>query len=716
MATDTHGQHNRLQANAVKEAVAMGFTDAVAAHAAAATRARLKALRVAGVIGIACTITSGAALGGPPALAADPRAVAASTLPGDDFYGYANRAWLQTTALPEGRTRYDTTAGLRDQATQRIRGLVEDAATRPGSARERRIGDYYAAWLDEAGIEARGLRPLAGDLAAIGAIGDRRALSAWLGQTTRLDDGTNTATDGLFGVWIHQDFHDSAHNVPHLVQGGLGLPDRESYADPAQAAAREAYRAHVAAVLTLAGFDQADVRAARVLALETAIAATHASRADTDDVFKTDNPWRRADFAARAPGMDWTAWFKAARLERQPMVNVWQPSAVTGTAALVGSQPIEAWRDYLAFHLVEHYAPALPRAFRDEDGAFQGRLAGQPPAAPDRARQAIDATTAAMGEDIGQLYVARYYSPRAKAAAQAMAENLRAAFRPRIERLTWMSPAMRRMALAKLAAVKVGVGYPDVWTDFSGLAVSRDDALGNLRRAEAFAYAHELAKLGRPADPGQWQGLLPQWPGALINFSPNSLQFSAGILQPPYFDAEGDAASNYGSAGAGMAHEISHSFDELGSLYDAEGRLVRWWTPQDLAAYRAAAAPLAEQYAAYCPQPGLCVNGQLVLGESIADLAGLVVAHDAYILSLHGRPDVVKDGLSGEQRFFLAFARRWRRVQTDAALRQQIGGDTHAPGEYRAANVRNLEAWVRAFDVQPGQRLYLPPEKRSAIW
>lgn len=646
-------------------------------------------------------VCAAALLWGAPTLAAAQAQQAVG--PGDDFYGYANGDWLRTTTLPEGRAAYDTTATLRDEALRRIRALVEEAAAVPASDRARRVGDYYASWMDLDGVEMKGLQPLAGELAAIAAIGDRHALSAYLGGALRLDDGTNTQTDGLFGVWIHQGFHDGDRNMPHLVQGGLGLADRDAYGDgPEAAEAQAAYRTHVAAMLTAAGFDQAEARAGRVLALETAIAATHASRADTDDVFKTDNPWRRADFATKAPGMDWAAWFEAAGLDRQDEFNVWQPSAFVGTAALIGSQPIEAWRDYLAFHLIEHYRGALPAAFGG--------------VAPDRSKQAIDATTVAMGQDIGQLYVARWFPPQTKASAEAMVANIRTAFRARIAGLDWMSPAARQMSLAKLETLKVGVGYPDVWIDYSGLEVRRDDALGNMRRAEAFNYRRELAKLTQPVDPGEWSLVVPQWPGAVLNFSPNSMQFSAGLLQPPYFDAAGDAASNYGSAGAGIAHEISHTFDDLGSLYDEQGRLARWWTPDDAARTQAAAAGLAAQLDADCPQPGLCVNGRQVLRESVADLAGVLAAHDAYVLSLRGEPDMVKDGLTGDQRFYLAFARRWRRLQTDAALRQQIATDTHLPGQYRADTVRNLDDWVRAFDVKPGDRLWLEPEARTPIW
>ncbi|HXC55064.1 MAG TPA: M13 family metallopeptidase [Rhizomicrobium sp.] len=629
--------------------------------------------------------------------------------PGDDFYRFANGPWLKATTIPAGRSSYDTSAMLRDENARRVRELVQgaaDAVPAGGNPVERalaqKIGDYYASQMDAAAIQAKGLAPLSDELAAIAAITDRDTLSAYLGSTLRLDDGSDTQDDNVFGVWIHQGFHDPDRYVPHLVQGGLGLADREDYfaSAPEKAELRSTYRAHIAAVFKLAGFADPDARAARVLDLETALARSHASRADTDDVFKTDNAWRRADFDAKAPGMNWDAYFKAAGLDRQLDFVVWQPSAVTGTAASVAGQPIQAWQDYLVFHLIAHYAAVLPQGFGAD--------------APDRAGQAIADTTAVLGEAIGRLYVARYFPPEAKAAAVVMAENIRAAWRARLVHLAWMSPGTRAKALAKLAALKIGVGYGDTWTDYSALAVIRGDAFGNMRRAEAFLYRHDLAKLAQPVDPAEWS-LLPQVVGAVINFSPNSLQFSAGLLQPPYFDFAGDAASNYGSAAAGMAHEIGHSFDELGNIYDAGGRLGQWWTAQDLARYRAAAAPLSAQYDAYCPQAGFCVRGKQVLSESIGDLVGLQVAHAAYLLALNGRPDAVKNGMTGERRFFLAFARRWRRVQSDAALRQQIAGDSHPPGEYRSDTVRNVDAWYRAYDVKPGDKLYLAPKNRIRI-
>jgi endothelin-converting enzyme/putative endopeptidase len=321
----------------------------------------------------------------------------------------------------------------------------------------------------------------------------------------------------------------------------------------------------------------------------------------------------------------------------------------------------------------------------------------------------------AMGQAVGRLYTRQYFPSAAKAKAQAMVSDLITAYRARILNLTWMSSVTREKALAKLAALTIGVGYPDTWIDYSTLDVARDDALGNMRRAEAFNRLRNLAQLKQPADPAQWR-IDPQIVGAVIMFTPNSEFFAAGILQPPYFDSNGDAASNYGSAGAGIAHEISHSFDELGNIYDDQGRLGNWWNAEDLAGYHTAAAKLVAQFDGYCPLSDLCVNGKQVLSENIADLAGLQVAHDAYILSLKGKTDVVTGGLSGEQRFFVAFAQRWRRLQSDAALRRQIKTDIHAPGEYRSDTVRNVEAWYKAFQVAPADKLYLKPEDRVRIW
>ena len=643
-----------------------------------------------------------------------------SIKPGDDFYRYANGGWLKTAVIPPGQSSYGTSAMLKENTSQRVHDLIQDAAatqSAKGSVTQK-VGDYYASFMDESGIEAKGLAPLAAEMAAISAIKNKASLSAYLGTTLNTEvDGLTANTDHVFGVWVNQSFTDSKHYVFHLLQGGLGMPDRDAYIDPSpkMSALRAQYQAHIAAILRLAKVADPEGRAARILALEIGIAQSHAPDADAADVFKQNNPWKRADFPLKAPGMDWNAYFKSAGVAGQSEFIVWQPSAVTGTAALVGSEDIELWKDYLRFHLIEHYANVLPRAVAAEDFAFYGKLLSRADQPPERSQAAIAATNGALGQAVGQLYTQRYFPPAAKAKAQAMVGDLITAYRVRIANLTWMSPPTKKKALAKLAALKIGIGYPDHWIDYSTLDVVRGDAFGNMRRAEAFNRSLNLAKLKGPADPDEWR-IDAQTVAAVIMFTPNTETFAAGLLQPPYFDSQGDAASNYGSAGAGIAHEISHSFDELGNLYDDQGRLGNWWTAEDLANYHAAAAKLDTQFDKYCPLEKRCVNGKQVLGENIADLAGLLVAHDAYLLSLKGKSDVVIDGLSGEQRFFLAFSQRWRKLQGDEALRRQLATDTHPPGEYRSDTVRNVEAWYKAYAITPNDKLYLKPEDRVSIW
>jgi len=643
-----------------------------------------------------------------------------SIKPGDDFYHYANGGWQKTAAIPAGQSSFDNRAILVARTSQRVREVIQEAAAaRPATGSvAQKVGDYYASFVDQRGIEAKGMAPLDEEMSAIAAIRDKGTLSAYLGATLNTEvDGLTGNADHIFGAWVNQSFTDSAHYVFHLLQGGLGMPDRDDYLDQSakMAALRGQYQAHIAAMLKLAGVADSEGKAARVLALEIRIAQAHAPDSDAADVFKQNNPWKRAEFATKAPGMDWGAYFKAAGAAEEAEFVVWQPSAVTGTAALVGSEEIEVWKDYLRFHLMEHYASVLPKAVAAEHFAFYGAILAGAQQMPERSEDAIGATNAALGQAVGKLYTERYFPPEAKARAQAMVADLIAAYRARIPKLTWMSAETKEKALAKLAALRVDVGYPDQWIDYSTLAIVRGDAFGNMRRAEAFNRAYSLAKLKRPADPDEWR-IDPQILGAVILFSPNTETFSAGILQPPYFDPEGDTASNYGSAGAGMAHEISHSFDELGNIYDAQGRLGKWWSEEDATRYHAAAAKLVAQFSGYCPFSDLCVNGERVLTENIADLTGLVIAHDAYVLSLKGKEDVVIHGLSGEQRFFLAFAQRWRRVQREDAARRQMKTDTHSPGEYRSDTVRNVDAWYKPFDVKPEDKLYLKPEERAGIW
>jgi putative endopeptidase len=660
------------------------------------------------------------AAGIPVAREADSQDMDRSIKPGDDFYGYANGGWVKKVAIPAGQAGYDTRALLIQRTSQRVRDLVHEAAaggTAKGSAAQK-VGDYYASFMDVEAIEAKGLAPLAKDMAAIAAITNTASLSAYLGTTLNSEvDGLTANSDHLFAVWVNQGFEDSKRCMFHLQQGGLGLPDRDAYSDPSPkgVALRAKYQTHIAAILALAGISGSETKAARILSLESRIAQAHAPDADAADVFKQNNPWKRADFDRKAPGMDWRAYFTAAGVDGQPEFVVWQPSAVTGVSTLVGSEDVDLWKDYLRFHLVEHYAAVLPKAVVAEDFAFYGATLSGLAQMPDRATGAIAATNAAVGQAVSQLYTRRYFPAAAKAKAQAMVADLITAYRARLSHLTWMSPATKKKALDKLAAFRIGIGYPDTWIDYATLDVVRGDAFGNLARAEAFNRTRNLAKLRQPADPDEWR-IDPHTVSAVILFSPNTETFAAGLFQPPFFDSDGDAASNYGSAGAGIAHEITHSFDELGNIYDDQGRLSRWWTAEDLSNYHAASAKLAAQLDTYCPLPDLCVNGKQVLTETIADLVGLQVAHDAYVLSLKGKTDVVIDGVSGEQRFFLAFAQRWRRTQTEAALRRQIATDTHTPGIFRSDTVRNVDAWYTAYAIAPGDKLYLKPGDRVSIW
>jgi putative endopeptidase len=643
-----------------------------------------------------------------------------SVKPGQDFYRYANGGWLKTASIPTGQSSLDIRAILAKRNAERVRDLIRDAAATHPSAGTitQKVGDYYSSFVDQNAIDAKGLTPLADSLSRITTISDKTALSAYLGTTLGSEiEGLTSNSDHIFGIWINQGFEDASHNLPHIWQGGLGMPSRDDYLNPSaqNEGLRSQYGVHIATVLKFAGITNGGSRAKAVLSLEVRIAQAFSPDSDAADVFKQNNPWKRADFDIKAPGLDWNAYFRSAGLQDQENFIVWQPTALTSISALVQSESLDTWKDYLRVHLLDHYARVLPKEVSAEHFAFYGTILAKEQGTPDRGKQAVAATNGALGQAVGQLYTQHYFRPQAKAKAQAMACDLITAYRARIPRLVWMSAETKQKALAKLGALQVIVGYPDAWIDYSSLEIVRGDAFGNMQRAEAFYRRWDLARLKQPVNPIDWP-ISPQQPGAVIMFSPNAEFFTASILQPPYFDADGDSASNYGSAGAAMAHEISHSFDELGNIYDAQGRLGDWWTAEDRAKYREAGAKLAAQFDAYCPFADLCVNGKQALTENIADLTGLLIAYDAYILSLRGKPDGVIGGLTGEQRFFLAFAQRWRKLQDEAALRRQVQTDTHAPGEYRSDTVRNVAQWYDAFKVAPDDKLYLQPADRIRIW
>jgi len=644
-------------------------------------------------------------------------------LPGDDFFRFANGGWLKATEIPPDRSSYGVWSILIEQAQQRTRDLLAGAAAGKAAAGsdERKLGDYYASYLDDQAIDARGAAPLAEPLAAIAAIADRRALSAWLGQTIRADvdplNNTNFQTDHIFGVWISQDLDDPARYAPYLLQGGLGMPDRDYYLDasPRMDKIRTAYRDYIVTMLKLAGVAGPDAKAVRVLALERRIAAAHWTRTASADVLKANNHWKREEFERRAPGIDWAAFFDAAKLQAAPAFIVWQPSAVTGISALAGAEPLDSWRDYLTFHAVDHHAGVLPRAFAEARFAFYGTTLSGTPQMPDRWKRAVDSTNAALPEAVGKVYVQRYFPPEAKAQVQELVTKLVAAFDRRIDNLAWMAPKTKASAKAKLASLKVGIGYPDAWRDYSALEIVRGDAFGNASRAERFDYEANLAKLGRPMDRAEWS-IAPQTVNALNLPAQNALNFPAAILQPPFFDPAAGPAVTYGAIGTIIGHEISHSFDDQGSQFDASGRLVNWWTPDDVAHFKEASARLVAQYNDYRPFPDLHVNGQLTLSENIADVAGLSAAYDAYRIVSGSQAMPVAQGFTGDQRFFISFGQTWRNKAREEMARQWTVTDGHALDEYRADTVRNIEAWYSAFDAKPGQHLYLAPPERVRVW
>lgn len=646
-----------------------------------------------------------------------------SIKPGDDFFAYANGTWNKNTAIPPDRAAYGVGSVLTEKTDIENRQIMEQAAagSAPAGSDARKIGDYYASYMDEAGIEAKGIAPLAPEIAAINRIADKKALATYLGGTIRADvdalNNTDFYTDHIFGIWITIGLNDATRNVPYLLQGGLGMPDREYYLanDPHMAADRTAYIRHIENVLKLAGIADAAGKAKAIFELEKKIAAAHVNREDSEDVHKANNPWTLPDFAKKAPGLDWDAFFAAAGLSDQPAVIVWQPQGIVGESALVASEPLDVWKAWLTFHLIDHNASVLPRAFVNERFDFYGKTLSGTPQLQARWKRAVAATNYALGFAVGKLYVQKYFPPSSKAQIQAMVDELKAAFAKRIDALSWMAPATKAKAKAKLQTLIVGVGYPDKWRDYSGLTVVRGDALGNFERAELFEYRRNLAKLHQPVDRSEWW-MNPQLVNAVNLPLQNALNFPAAILQPPFFDPKASAAVNFGSIGATIGHEISHSFDDQGSQFDSLGRLVNWWTPQDFAHFKAAAEQLAKQYDGYCPFAGACVKGRQTLSENIADVAGLSAAYDAWHMSLGGKPAPAGQGLSGDQQFFLAFAQSWREKVREAALREQLLTDGHAPAEYRADTVRNLDPWYPAFDVKPEEKLYLAPDRRVRMW
>ena len=636
-----------------------------------------------------------------------------SVEPGDDFYRYVNGGWNARTEIPADRPSWGAFGILRDLSDQRTRTLVEEAARQrnaPGSSADK-IGVTYAAFMDEAAIERAGAAPLKPYFDRIAAITTPTQLATAFGEATR------RGMSMPIGVGVGQDLKNNAVYATYMAQGGLGLPDRDYYLvdNPKFVDTRAKYLTHVANMLRLAGRPDPEGAARRVFELEKQIAAVHWTRTERRQVERAYNPVPTAELATRMPGFDYGALLAAQSLAAQPQVIVRQPSAIAGTARVVAATPMATWREYLAWHTIRDAAPYLSRAFVNENFAFYGTTLSGTPQLKERWKRGVDLVNASLGEAVGEVYVARYFPPEAKTKMDELVRNLIAAYDIRLQNLAWMAPETKARARAKLAAFTPKIGYPTKFRDYSALRVRPGDVLGNAEAVSVFEYDRQLAKMGKPVDRSEWF-MTPQTVNAYANTANNEIVFPAAILQPPFFDPNADPAVNYGAIGAVIGHEISHHFDDQGRKFDERGNFADWWTPQDVARFKTYTDRVVAQYAAYEPVPGAKVNGELTLGENIADLAGLTVAYDAYQLSLKGKPAPVVGGFTGDQRFFMGFGQVWQTKARDEATRSQITTGPHTPGQYRAYVVRNLDAWYAAFGVKPGQKFYLPPAERAKVW
>lgn len=630
-----------------------------------------------------------------------------SVRPGDNFYTFANGTWARNTPIPADKSNYGMFGKLDDLSRERTRTLIEESAKDPNS----RIGAAYASFMDQAAIEQKGLTSFQPWLDQVKGLESKAALPALYAEAMKLGIGTP------FGGYVGQDDKNPDQYILSMYQGGLGMPDRDYYLsnDAKIADTRAKYLTHLTNVLTLAGEPNAAARARAVLAHETAIARAHWNRVDSRDADKTYNKMTVAELERRAPGFDFSDLIAATGAHGASSLIVAQPSAVTGIAAQVRRAPIGVLKDQLLIRSLDAYAAYLPKQFDQEQFAFYGTVLSGTPQQEERWKRAVSFTVGALGDDVSKLYVARYFPPETKAAADQLVKNVVDAMGRRIDALTWMAPATKQRARAKLANFTTKIGYPDRWRDMSALEIDRSDVLGNAMRSNRFDYAWNVGKLGQPIYRWEW-GMTPMTVNAYANFGMQEIVFPAAILQPPFFDPNADPAINYGGIGAVIGHEISHHFDDQGSKYDENGRLNEWWTAADKAAFAAATKQLVSQYDAYEIFPGANVKGAFTLGENIGDLAGLAIAYDAYKHALGGQQAPTLDGTTGDQRFYLGWAQVWRRNYREANLRQRLITDPHSPSEQRVFVVRNLDPWYGAYNVQPSDKLYLAPEARVRVW
>jgi putative endopeptidase len=629
-----------------------------------------------------------------------------SVAPGDDFFGYASGTWAKNTAIPADKARYGMFNVLDDLSRERTRTIIDEESKNPDS----KIGNAYASFMDEAAIEAKGLTPLEPWLNQV------RGLKSKAGLAELYARGQEIGISAPFRMFVAQDRKAPNSYILSMSQAGLGMPDRDYYlsSDPKLVETKAKYLQHLTNVLTLAGEANAAPRAQAILALETRVAQAHWPRAESRDADKTYNKMAIAQLAKQAPGFDFASLIRGTGAKVSDVI-VAQPTAFTGEAAAIAAAPLGALKDQLLVRSIDSYASYLPRKFDQERFRFFGTVLSGTPEQEARWKRAVNFTVGTMGDDVSRLYVAKYFPPETKAAADTMVRNIIAAMGRRIDKLEWMSPETKVKAHAKLAAFTPKIGYPSKWRDMSGLVIKRDDLVGNAMRSNKYDYAYMIGKLGGPIRRWEW-GMTPMQINAYANFGMVEIVFPAAILQPPFFDPNADAAVNYGGIGAVIGHELSHHFDDQGAKYDLTGKLIDWWTPGDVKQFTMRLDKYEQQINSYEPLPGMHVNGKLTMGENVADLAGLTVAHDAYLASLNGAAPPVIGGMSADQRFYLGWAQVWRCKSREAALRQQLLTDPHSPCPVRTDVVRNMDPWYSAFDVKPGQKLYLAPADRVRIW
>jgi putative endopeptidase len=632
----------------------------------------------------------------------------------DDLFRAVNGNWIKNTEIPADKPEYGTFIQLRDLSDQRVRTIVDGLKTKqltPGTV-EHKVGAFYATYLDTDAIDKAGFAPAKPLLAEIDAIKTPKDLARWMGQVQgRLETPVQ--------LYVMADFKNPTMNQALTWQGGLGMPDRDYYLkkdDERLSKARAAYETYLTTLATLAGMKEPAAVAKRVMAIEERIAEAHWDKVENRNPVKIYNPMTVAELEKAAPGVDWKTFLQAASLGQVERLSISQPSEVTAVAKMYAEVPLADWKLYFKLHALDDAAPLLPKAFRDARFAFRGTaLTGAKEQKP-RWQQAITELNGALGEAVGQLYVAQYFPPEYKARMQALVGNLLATYKESIDGLTWMTPTTKAQAQDKLSKYMTKIGYPDKWRDYGKLEVKAGDAIGNSQRSARFEWNRIAEKAGKPVDRSEW-GMTPQTVNAYYNPSLNEIVFPAAILQPPFFDMAADDATNYGAIGAVIGHEISHGFDDQGSQFDGDGVLRNWWTDEDRKAFEAVGAKLVAQYETYEPIPGKHLNGKLTLGENIADLSGLQIAYKAYRRSLGGKPAPAIDGFSGDQRFFLGWSQAWREKVREERSLQLLTMDPHSPPEFRANGAAvNHDGFHQAFGTKPGDKMFKANDERIRIW